>query len=367
MINVWYQEEAESDPNPIIEPEPIYDPYAASVHPLQTTVQEILGSSYRQFLLAGQVKRAKHIEAAYRLWDDITGQARYRKLIRCKSAAYFVVNKITKEVRVSSQCCNLRWCPICAKAKQTIATANVATWLKTKKHARFLTLTLEHSKGSLSGQIDLLYAYFKRLRKDPWFRSVVTGGIWFFQLKKSNTDGCWHPHLHCLVEGSYADQRRISELWRAISHGSPIVDIRHVGNLKKAAQYVGRYATAPCNLVELDLTDAVEVIESMHGRRCSGTWGSAKSVNLSKSCEYDENEWHTAYAFVWVSENKLTDPDCIMIWHCWRSGEPIPDDLLDRILDVKPEPWNNDPKDERKADEYIQREFDWSTFYGHGN
>lgn len=261
------------------------------VHAQETTDRSSLGSSYRAFLTSGIRPKVEFSEAVYRTLDGRDDKQRTQAYNACRSVAWFVRHRISGKIRIASSRCNLRWCPLCIKTKRFIMRQSLIPWVKNANKPKFITFTLRHSDADLNFQIDSLYKFFRVLRKRPYWKKRITGGIWFFQIKKSESDNRWHPHLHVICEGRYIPQRELSSVWRDITSGSFVVDIRAVKDPKKAAEYVSRYATAPCALDSFSLDDAVTVVDALHSRRICGAFGTAKSIQLvPKKCP-DADDW----------------------------------------------------------------------------
>jgi hypothetical protein len=309
----------------------------------ETTGKSHNPHSYRAFLVSGIPGDMTFTESVYREWDEITLRRRHSQLLLCRTSAWFMVHRETKAVRVSSTACGLRWCPLCIRTRRHIITESTMQWLQKTKKAKFLTFTLKHHTSPLGDQIDALYKYFRAIRKHPLFKSKIQGGIWFFQVKKSKDERYWHPHIHCLCEGKYIDQRDLSKLWEKITHGSRIVDIRAVKDNKKSAEYVARYAAAPCRLFGHTLPDAVEIVSSLHGRRICGTFGTAKGIALRPHSQEDIGEWVCIDSYHNISLSCTIDENARLLWIAWTNDEPYAGQLPD------PPP---------KIDEAFQKEID---------
>jgi hypothetical protein len=224
-------------------------------------------------------------------------------------------------------------------------TQSIVPWIQRKKKPKFITLTLKHSNAPLGEQIDGLYKFFSKLRRRPFWKKKIGGGVWFFQVKKSKNDNLWHPHLHILASGLYIAQRDLSRQWAHITHGSTIVDIRAVRNPEKAAEYVARYASAPCDPSGLDFEAALELIEAMHGRRICGTFGNGKEIQLvPKKCP-DSDDWEYLAGYTEVIMKRNTDDFCFEIYSAFKenreckAANPPPPDVSWPISDwCKEEP-----------------------------
>ena len=281
-------------------------------------------TTYRDFAVSGCKPLMLATRETYANLPDELSAGRLHNFDVCRTHAWFVQHKITGKVRVASSRCGFRWCPLCIKTRRYVITQAVSAWLKSKKRPKFLTLTLKHSESSLTEQIDNLYKFFKTLRRRPWFKKRLYGGIWFFQVKKSESDELWHPHLHIVFDGRYLDHDELKQYWREITHTSSIVDIRAIKCPAKAAKYVARYAAAPCNLSDLDIARRVEIVLALHSRRICGTFGNAKVIKLSPGPPPDAEEWQYVGSFFDVIRGAEIYDENREIFDAWKSGEPCP-------------------------------------------
>lgn len=294
------------------------------VHTEQTTAQfdriPTYGEHTRCFCYA-DFDAAKRV---YSMLDAGLAHARADRLELCRSEAWFTRHVETGEIRIAANACNLRWCPVCARARRNFTAHEVADWLRLVKNPKFITLTLKHSHAPLSFQIEHLYKYFQKLRRRSGFKKAIRGGIWFFHIKKSKSDSMWHPHLHCLVEGDYISKRYLQRLWCNITFGSFVVDIRAVRDPQKAAQESARYASSPGSLVDLSLEDACELVEAVHGRRICGTWGTGRGINLHPPKMDDKGKWETLGSWSNVLALKAYNKDAEAIYEAWKHGLVLP-------------------------------------------
>jgi hypothetical protein len=179
------------------------------------------------------------------------------------------------DLRVVANLCHDRFCVPCqtTRARRLVA---VTTELIKDRTPRFVTLTLRASRTPLADQLKRLYASFNALRRRVWWRSLVTGGAAFVEVKLGRGSGLWHPHLHVLVEGDYLDQRQLSREWHAVTGDSSIVDVRAIPDAQMRASYVCKYVTKPAP-ADVYLTPAAldEMVIALKGRKlvfCFGTW-----------------------------------------------------------------------------------------------
>lgn len=293
------------------------------VHTKETTGRFCCSGSWRASSGLFDDPAYSRIVDAYRQLDDIDGTSRVAQLLDCHTLAYFARHKETGKVKIISRKCGLRWCPPCQKAKQAYITHVVAEWLKMFKHPKILTLTIKHQDDPLGEQISNLYKCFQNLKKRKFFKSRVTGGIWFFQIKRSKTDGLYHPHIHCLITGLFVPREQLSKLWLSITGDSPVVDIRAVKDPDTAVRHVARYASAPCDLSNLSTTEITDIIKSLHGRRIVGTWGLAKSISLTPKPTEEADVWESVGTFRTVIELADSDANAKQILMAWKLDRPL--------------------------------------------
>jgi hypothetical protein len=279
--------------------------------------------SYRDFLISGIKPTIDFHHRVYKAIDDRDDSKRAAVFTECKSRAWFVRNIHTSEVRVAASRCHLRWCPLCIRTKTYIIQQSVGGWLRNHPDSKFITLTLKHSADDLNTQVDRLYDGFRKLRRRKWFERIVKGGIWFFQIKKGKSDDLWHPHIHCLVDGAFVPQKKLSAEWLEITGDSYICDVRPIKDPQKAADYVARYAAAPCRLSEFSLADAVDCVDALHSRRICGTWGTGAEIKLAAQKPEDVDDWQHVAGWSWVVLNRRSNPEAQSIMTAFLTSQPL--------------------------------------------
>lgn len=245
------------------------------------------------------------------------------RLHGCRTQAWFARHIETGKVRVISSACRLRWCPLCAKAKRTYITHEVARWIKNSKYHKFVTFTLKHSEDDLTFQIERLYSCFQKLRKSKFFKKHISRGVWFFQIKRSKQTNQWHPHLHCIVTGRWIPYNDLRSAWLKITKDSSVVDIRPVKDPEGCANEVARYAAAPANLSTNDAIDYFEIFQSLHGRRICGKWKMGDRVKLTPPKSEDHDKWANIGSWTAVQELQNTDSNAKAIIKAWSEKKPL--------------------------------------------
>ncbi len=290
--------------------------------------------TFRGYLLKPRREAYSRAVEIYAEVDGTFGGKFSSRLKECRKHAWFVQHKATKKLRVMSSRCKLRWCPICRDVSRMITTNAVDEWLQIQKYPKMITVTLKHSDDPLQLQISRLYACFQKLKRRAYFQRLISGGVWFFQLKLNLKTQQWHPHIHCLVAGKFLPHARLKQLWHKITGDSNIVDIRPVKDLESASTEVARYATSPADITRMDLEQAVDVYYATKGRRICGSWGSAKKITMKPTPQDDRDEWFKVADFYFVNVQKEYDATVKAFWRCYKTDEPYNGPKLQHESDV---------------------------------
>lgn len=186
--------------------------------------------------------------------------------------------------------CRNRCCQPCGSARAAIIRACLLPLMENRE-VRFVTLTLRHSKTPLEDQLDRLYRSFNVLRRRKFWLSHVDGGAGFCEVKVSDKDGLWHPHLHLVVVGDFMDQKTLSQEWLAVTGDSSIVDISKVRETKTVGFYITKYVSKPLDSsLFADESLLQEAIVALSGRRLCMTFGSWRGTPLVE-VESSETSW----------------------------------------------------------------------------
>ena len=274
--------------------------------------------TYRGYLLKPRIESYRRALEIYSAVDGSFGGKFSTRLQQCRKYAFFAQNKVTGKLRVQSSRCKLRWCPICRDVSRRIVTSATEKWLRIQKYPKMITLTLKHNDDPLNLQIKRIYDCFRKLRTRAYFQRLITGGVWFFQLKFNDRTEQWHPHIHCLVAGKYLPHGRLKQLWHKITGDSTIVDIRPVKDLEGCSNEVARYATSPADIAAVDLERALDIYYSTKHRRICGSWGSAKSITLKPKPADDYDMWEKVADFYFINVKKEFDPEARAFWKCFK-------------------------------------------------
>jgi hypothetical protein len=312
----------------------------SSLDNIETTGHFRIADSYQSHNTSFCSAEWASVLKTYRLMDSAAGSSHAENLENCRKFSWFVRHSETGKVRVSSNNCRLRWCPLCANAKKVFISRNLKSWLLRANYPKLLTVTLLHSNAPLAHQVNHLYQSFRKLRKSKLLRRTVTGGIWFFQIKFNPQSNQWHPHIHALITGKYIPHGSLSRLWLSITHTSKIIDIRSVTDFDKATFEVSRYCARPSCVKDIPENHRSELFSAMHGRRLCGSWGSGRSVPLSRPLDSDDGNWVRLGRWSTIRDNISFSYEAQQIYKCWLSNTPLPSDIslmeLEDFIDNAP-------------------------------
>lgn len=185
--------------------------------------------------------------------------------------------------RLSGAYCHDRVCLPCANDRARTIARNLTAALAGKR-TRFVTLTISDSEPMLGVKLDRLRDSFAKLQRSSLWKSRVTGGAAFLEVKRSERSANWHVHYHILVTGRYLPHVDLKHTWRNITGDSFIVDIRPGGGLTAVSRYVTKYASKPITADVLRVPDLLdEAIVALHGRRLCQTFGGLRGLKLTET------------------------------------------------------------------------------------
>ena len=138
-----------------------------------------------------------------------------------------------------------------------------------------------------------------------------------------------------MIDSEYISKFDLSAAWAAITITSNIIDIRKVYDCDNAAQEVARYASRPAMLADLDEPDRLELLESLHGRRLVGTWGTARSISLRPSKPPDADDWINVGSWSLVVDLIRDDYRAAAIWNAFKNDSECTEDCTLRDLELE--------------------------------
>lgn len=200
----------------------------------------------------------------------------------CGDFAYVLQNvDDPSQYRLAGSSCHDRFCVPCATERANVMAAN-ARRIVQDKEVRFLTLTLRTEHEPLIEVLDRLYAAFQALRRRRIWTDHVVGGVAFLEIKWFADKARWHPHFHCLIEGTWIDQAALAAAWLDVTGDSFVVDIRRPPNKDTIAGYIAKYASKPFNSTYGRIAERLdEAVIAMRGRKIAITFGTWRGELLT--------------------------------------------------------------------------------------
>ncbi len=297
---------------------------SALVQPEETTCGWSTPNTYQDLLMREHAAAFSAAELLYGAIESPGERDKLSLLHSCRVHAWFVRNELTGEVRIRSDSCGLRWCPMCQQARQNYIAQQISPWLCRVNYPKLLTLTLRHTSKPLQGQVEFLYQCFQKFRKRKYISSMTAGGVWFFQVKKSKDNWAWHPHLHVLLDSEFMDRKILSKIWKDVTGGSSVIDIRSIDDTDRAVKHHARYCAGPTGLVDLELHEQLELYDCFKGRRLVGCFGSAKRISLRPRPPADSDHWENIGSWSNVIHLQGDDFRADAILHAWKTKLPLP-------------------------------------------
>lgn len=287
--------------------------------------------SYADYLASDCRDTQKAVADTYAYFAVYEKNPKVNRLRECRKYAFFCRHAETGKVRVAANSCKLRWCPLCQKSKYAVIVENATLWLSQAKHPKMVTFTLKHTDATLSEQLERLRKSFINLRKRKFWKTCVTGGIWFTEITFNQVTGCWHSHLHVLCDGSYMPQKKLSREWLTVTGDSPIIDIRAIKNKNKMAKYVAKYVAKIMDILALQPQQRIELFAAVHGKHTAGTFGSARYIKLTTSPPEDKHKWHKIGSWAQILNLAPYDKQARSVLRAWQTGDSI--DFIPNISD----------------------------------
>lgn len=229
---------------------------------------------------------------------------RLERFDECGTDCVIEYSPTLQKHRVRASYCGDRFCVPCSNARAAKYRPGLIERCRDKR-VRFVTLTRRGDQENLSACIDHVYRSFTKLRSCRLWRSCVTGGAAVLEITRGKDGSHWHVHLHCLVIGSYIDQRRLSDAWRVASGGSFIVHVREVKDHEAGVYYVSKYLTKGFDRSVVSDPDAlIECVCALRGRRVLATFGEWHGADVELD-HFDPRDWKRVARFDEVAAASL--------------------------------------------------------------
>lgn len=296
---------------------------SALVQAEETTYRWSTPNTYQDLLKREHAAEFLAAKLLYGAIDDREISDKLPLLLNCRTNAWFIRHQASGEVRIASNSCKLRWCPLCQAARQNYIASQVSSWFCRVDYPKLLTLTLRHTTAPLNSQVDFLYKCFQKLRKRKFVLRSLRGGVWFFQVKRSKDGNTWHPHIHVLVDSDFMERKKLSQLWAEITLGSTVIDIRAVIDTDKAVKHNARYCASPASLVDLQPWECIELFDTFAKRRLVGCFGTAKDISLRPKKPADSDQWISVGSWSLVIGLAGEDSRADEIIEAWQNKKPL--------------------------------------------
>lgn len=124
--------------------------------------------------------------------------------------------------------CGRRSCAVCGRIRYFRSLNRYLRLVEPARDLKLLTLTTVARVKLTRPAIRAIRSTFQKLLHRRYFRDRVRGGVYAVEVRRSNRR--WEVHIHALIDASYIRQPVISSVWRKITRGSRIVDIRPVSS-----------------------------------------------------------------------------------------------------------------------------------------
>jgi hypothetical protein len=166
--------------------------------------------------------------------------------------------------------CHNRLCSFCSEERAKRMRERVQVALERCENPKMLTLTFKSVDHISRGYVDYMLECFRKLRRRKFFKGKVKGGVYCFEFTYNPQHG-YHPHIHCLIDAGFIDQKEISEVWYEITKDSYVVDIREANNnaLEEVVKYLCKNASFVQNPSVVD-----EFLNATEHQRLIQTFGS---------------------------------------------------------------------------------------------
>lgn len=178
--------------------------------------------------------------------------------------------------------CRSRICPRCSKIRANMLAGRIAAMVRLMDAPRFLTLTIRSNEQALSVQLKHLRRRFAALRRTELWKYHVKSGVYTIEITWNRETKRWHPHLHCIIDGSFFPHQSLLSLWERVVKDQAGIDIRMVVGVRKLANYLACYVSKSCDLSHLSNQQLAEWAVATAGLRLAQTFGGLQTCKPSK-------------------------------------------------------------------------------------
>lgn len=242
--------------------------------PIQLDPQEI---SVRKHRVEAQESefRFRHHQNARQFWLRVLphtclSPSKQSRFAKCGTNAWVQFCPTSKEFRIASDRCKLRICPACAeqRARRVAAKLSQLQQRTDLPATKLLTLTLRPSKRDLPDQIAYLKSCFRRLRATAFWKKASPCGLAVVEVTRGEANDHWHVHLHAVMRSQFLNCRKLSVVWKRITCGSFIVQVKAVKVGQDLTNYLARYLAKipdPSQISSYELADEwIRAVDRTH-------------------------------------------------------------------------------------------------------
>jgi len=231
----------------------------------QTTLQEVLHEPYadpRDKIILSL------IESPYP-----THQRWAQSMATCCCTARFYIDRREGKVTPWLCRCRHRLCPLCGRRRARQVSAQVLTILQLMACPRMIVLTVKANTKPLREQCRDLRQWFAKLRRQPFWKHAVAGGVYTHEITRNEETGLWHPHINIIYDGFYLPHKQLQFHWHQITGHSEIVWIQQVYDRPNAAHEISKYVGKPQHVSQLPPHAIREYASATCGMRFVQTFG----------------------------------------------------------------------------------------------
>jgi hypothetical protein len=165
----------------------------------------------------------------------------------CGSDSWVEWSANAQTYRLRSVRCGLRICPACQRAYAHRVAERMAELFKHSRREppKMVTLTLKPSARDLADSIRYLKSCFRRLRATAWWKALVRYGVAVVEVTRGESRDHWHVHLHAVCWSTFIPWAELKRLWKRITCGSFIVNVRPCSDTDTLTKYLTSYLTKP--------------------------------------------------------------------------------------------------------------------------
>jgi hypothetical protein len=217
------------------------------------------------------------------------------RMAGCGSHVDFYIDQDSGQIRRYTHNCKSRLCPHCARKRTARVAEQMDTVVEPMKFPRHLVLTVKSTNTPLRGQMKDLRKWFTELRKKPFVKKALIGGVYTMESTINERTGLWHPHLHIIYDGAYMPQMHLRKLWHSITGGSDVVWIEQAKDKHGLVLELCKYIGKPQDSEHWTDTQFIDYARAIHGVRMVQTFG-----KVAKQIVEDDAEEEARKADIWT-------------------------------------------------------------------